>query len=67
MPYPNLWESNNSAKKKKNMIVFYEYYKLLKIIIQEMPQINTETVDIYDNRLDFMVDRHRIYLKVDWL
>ena len=61
--YTNLWESSNPAKKKINMIVFYEYYKLLKKIIQETPQISTETVDIYDNRIDFMADRHRIYLR----
>ena len=35
--YANLWESNIQAKKKVNMIVFYEYYKLLKKTIQETP------------------------------
>ena len=45
------------------MIVFYEYYKLLKRVIQQTPWITTETVDIYDNRLDFIVDSHRIYLR----
>ena len=61
--YANLWESNSPAKKKVNMIVFYEYYKLLKRVIQETPWITTETVDIYDNQLDFMADSHRIYLR----
>ena len=32
-------------------------------VIQETPRLSTETVDIYDSRLDFMVDRHRIYLR----
>ena len=45
------------------MIVFYEYYKLLKKTIQETPRISTEVVDIYDNRLNFMADNHRIYLR----
>ena len=45
------------------MIVFYEYYKLLKRVIQETPQINTEVVDMYHNRLDFIADRHTIYLR----
>ena len=45
------------------MIVFYEYYKLLKRFIQQTPRITTETVDINDNRLDFMADSHRIYLR----
>ena len=45
------------------MIVFYQYYKLLKRIIKETSWISTETVDIYDNQLDFMADSHRIYLR----
>ena len=45
------------------MIVFYEYYKLLKKTIQETPRISTEIVDIYDNQLNFMADSHRIYLR----
>ena len=45
------------------MIVFYEYYKLLKRVIQETPRINTEVVDMYNNRLDFIVDKHTIYLR----
>jgi len=49
--YTNLWETSSPAKKKNNMIVFYEYYKLWKRIIQETPCISTETVDIYDNGL----------------
>ena len=61
--YANLWESTSPAKKKINMIVFYEYYKLLKKVIQETPQISTEIVDMYDNRLDFMADNHTIYLR----
>ena len=61
--YANLWERNNQANKKVNMIVFYEYYKLLNKTIQETPQISTEIVDIYDNRLNFMADSHRIYLR----
>ena len=35
---------------------------MLKRIIQETLRISIETVDIYDNRLDFMADSHRIYL-----
>ena len=35
----------------------------MKRIIQETPWISKETMDIYDNRLDFMADRHRIYLR----
>ena len=45
------------------MIVFYEYYKLLKRVIQETLRISTEIVDMYDNRLDFMADNHTIYLR----
>ena len=45
------------------MIVLYEYYKLLKRVIQETPWINTETVDMYDNQLDFIADMHTIYLR----
>jgi len=58
--YANLWDSNSPAKKKNNMIVFYEYYNLLKRTIQETPRISTEVVDVYDNRFDFMIDNHRI-------
>ena len=45
------------------MVVFYEYYRLLKKVIQETPWISKEIVDTYDDRLDFMVDRQRIYLR----
>ena len=45
------------------MIVFYEYYKLLQRVIQETPRINTEVVDMYNNQLDFIADRHTIYLR----
>ena len=45
------------------MIVFYEYYKLLKRVIQETPRISTEIVDMNDNRLDFMANNHTIYLR----
>ena len=61
--YASLWDNNNQAKKKVNTIVFYEYYKMLKKIIQESPRISRETVDIYDNRLNFLADSHRIYLR----
>ena len=63
MRYASLWDSNSQAKKKVNMIVFYEYYKLLRKVLQETPRLSKEIVDTYDNRLDFMVDRHRIYLR----
>ena len=63
MHYANLWDSNSPAKKKINAIVFYEYYNLLKRTIQETPWISMEVVDIYDNRLDFMIDNHRIFLR----
>ena len=63
MCYASLWDSNSPIKKKVNTIVFYEYYKMLKKIIQESPRISTETVDIYDNRLNFMAESHRIYLR----
>ena len=45
------------------MIVLYEYYKLLQQVIQETPWLNTEVVDMYHNRLDFIADRHTIYLR----
>ena len=45
------------------MIVFYEYYRLLRKVLQETLRINKEVVDTYENRLDFMVDCHRIYLR----
>ena len=45
------------------MIVFYEYYNLLKRTIQETPWISMEVVDMYDNRLEFMVDSHVIFLR----
>ena len=45
------------------MIVFYEYYLMLKNLIQQSPRISTETVDAYDSRLNFMADSHRIYLR----
>ena len=45
------------------MIVFYEYYKLLKRFIQETSWISTEVVGMYHNRLDFIADRHTIYLR----
>ena len=61
--YANLWESSSPAKKKVNMIVFYEYYRLLRKFLQETPRISKEIMDTYDNRLDFMVDFHRIYLR----
>ena len=61
--YASLWDSNSPANKKVNMILFYEYYKMLKKIIQESPRIRRETVDIYDNQLNFLADSHRIYLR----
>ena len=44
-------------------MVFHDYYKLLMKVIQETPRLSTETVDIYDSRLNFMVDSHLIYLR----
>ena len=32
-------------------------------VIQETPRLSTETVDIYDSRLNFMADSHLIYLR----
>ena len=61
--YTNLWETSNTAKKKVNAIVFYEYYRMLRNVLEETPWISKEIVDAYDDRLDFMVDRHRIYLR----
>ena len=62
--YTNLWETSNPEKKKLNAIVFYEeYYTLLKKVVLEVPRINKEVVDTHDNRLNFMVDRHRIHLR----
>ena len=61
--YANLWESNSPTKKNINMIVFYEYYKVLKRVIHETPWINIDIVDMYHNRLDFIADRNTIYLR----
>ena len=36
---------------------------MLRNVLEETPRISKEIVDIYDDRLDFMVDRHRIYLR----
>ena len=63
MRYTNLWETNHLEKKKLNVIVFYEYYMLLKKVVLEVPWISKEVVDTYDDRLNFMVDHHRIYLR----
>ena len=61
--YASLWETNSPAKKAVNMMVFHEYYKLLMKVIQDTPWLNTETVDIYDRRLNFMADSHLICLR----
>ena len=63
MRYTKLWETRILANKKVNMIVLYEYYRLLRNVLQETPWISKEIMDTYDDRLDFMVDRHRIYLR----
>ena len=60
--YTNLWETSSPTKKKVNAIVFYEYYRLLRNILEETPRISKEIMDTYDDRLDLMVERHRIYL-----
>ena len=36
---------------------------MLQNLIQQSPRISTKTVDTYDNRLNFMADSHRIYLR----
>ena len=61
--YTNLWETSNPEKKKLNAIVFYEYYALLRKVVQETPWISKEVVDTYDDWLNFMVDRQRIHIR----
>ena len=61
--YASLWDTSSPARKQVNAIVFYEYYLMLQNLIQQSPRISTETVDAYDNRLNFMADSHRIYLR----
>ena len=36
---------------------------MLRNVLQETPRISKEILDTYDDRLDFMVDHHRIYLR----
>ena len=61
--YASLWDSPSPARKQINTMVFFEYYILLKAIIQASLRISKETVDIFDNRLNFMADSHLIYLR----
>ena len=50
-------------KKKNNAIVFHEYYNALLEAIQSTPRLATEVVDVYHSKLEFRMDRHRIYIK----
>ena len=63
MCYASLWDTNSPARKHVNSMVFHEYYAMLKTTIEELPRLSTETVDLYDSRLNFMADSHRIYLR----
>ena len=44
-------------------MVFFEYYNMLLEAIETTPRLATEVVSLYHSRLEFIANRHTIYLR----
>lgn len=70
--YVNLWATADSDRQRLNNMVFYTYYQQLCVLIADKLRITKQVTDLYNKKVKFTMDLHRIYIKprgvkrVDW-